>query len=159
MWWRISRKELESNKSEGNRNAMHALVLGGTVPGILAYEKNQAIGWCAIAPRRDLHSLNRSRILKPLDERTVWSITCFYVDKLHRNSGLVKQLIQAAVLHAKKNGARIVEAYPHTPVDERAAPVTAYMGFPGAFEQCGFSVERQASKSKLIMRHYIEETR
>ncbi|HUP01152.1 MAG TPA: hypothetical protein VM737_06485, partial [Gemmatimonadota bacterium] len=46
------------------------------------------IGWCAVAPREDYPRLERSRILKPVDEASVWSITCFFIARTHRGQGL-----------------------------------------------------------------------
>ena len=72
MWWRITNKEFEANKGEGNRMAIKDLVDKGTIPGILAYDGDQAIGWCSVAPREEFTRLERSRILKPVDEQPVW---------------------------------------------------------------------------------------
>lgn len=54
MWWRLKRSEFESNKNARNKSAMKTLVDGGTVPGLLAYEGNRPVGWCAVAPRSEL---------------------------------------------------------------------------------------------------------
>ena len=51
MWWRMKRSEFERHQGNDNRMAMRAIVLSGEVPGILAYQKEKAIGWCSVAPR------------------------------------------------------------------------------------------------------------
>ena len=37
MFWRLTRKEFDSQKGEGNRKAMKAIVESGKIPGILAF--------------------------------------------------------------------------------------------------------------------------
>ena len=97
MWWRLTRREFEEGQGEGNRKAMHSIVSDGEVPGILAYERGKVVGWCSVSPRESYGSLNRSPVLKRLDDTEVWSIVCFYVAKEHRRKGLVKKLILAAI--------------------------------------------------------------
>ena len=86
MFWRETRQEFSlncRNKGEGNREALHALVDSGVVPGILGYRGGVPLVWCSIAPREDFPALERSRNLKRLDDQPVWSIVCF----LHREIG------------------------------------------------------------------------
>ncbi|GMQ81022.1 MAG: GNAT family N-acetyltransferase [Rhodothermia bacterium] len=156
MWWRLPRKEVEANKSAGNKAAMYKLIEGGVVPGILTYYDSDPIAWCAVAPRNELASLNRSRILRRLDDLPVWSITCFFIAKSHRGQGMMERLIRAAVEHVKANGGKIVEAYPHSAVTDRLAAVSVFTGLPEPFERVGFQVCKQASKAKVIMRLAID---
>ncbi|TDI69841.1 MAG: GNAT family N-acetyltransferase [Bacteroidetes bacterium] len=157
MWWRLPRKEVDANKSAGNKAAMHRLIASGVVPGILAFDGTNPVGWCAVAPRIELDSLNRSRVLKRLDDEPVWSITCFFIAKPYRNQGLMEQLIRAGVEHAKTNGGNIVEAYPHTAVTDRLSAVSIFTGLPEPFERAGFRICKQASKAKVIMRLTIND--
>ena len=155
MWWRETRSEFDKNGNEGNRKAMKALVDSGVVPGILAYENGQPVGWCSVAPREDYASLNRSPVLKPIDERPVWSIVCFFIHKDHRSQGVGLQLIGGAVQYAKDNGADIVEAYPTKPRGKRLDPASSYMGIPKVFKSAGFEKVGDPSPAKAIMRFYV----
>jgi GNAT superfamily N-acetyltransferase len=157
MWWRLSRKEFEKQQGEGNRLAMKAIVDAGECPGILAYQEHVPVGWCSVAPREQFQSLNRSPVLKRIDQEDVWSIVCFYIAKLYRGMGMTKQLIHAAVAHARKNGGKIVEAYPTDPHGRTSlAPVSAFMGLPDVFQAAGFEICARPSKAKVIMRHGIK---
>ena len=71
MWWRLPKREFDAQKGEGNRRAMKAIVDSGLVPGILAYHEGQPVGWCSVAPREEFPRLERSRILKPVDNQPV----------------------------------------------------------------------------------------
>jgi len=79
MSWRISRREFEEQRGEGNKRAMKQLVRNRQQIGILAYENRKPIGWCAVAPRESYTSLETSRVLKRIDEKEVWSIVCFFL--------------------------------------------------------------------------------
>src|SRR5262249_37622589 len=56
-----------------NRRAMKALVDGGTVPGLIGYEDGVPVAWVSLGPREDYAKLRRSPIMKPVDDRPVWS--------------------------------------------------------------------------------------
>ena len=104
MLWRLTRKEFENQKGAGNRKAMKAIIEAGKIPGILAFSQGEPVAWCSVAPRDHFPALDRSRILKPVDEMPVWSISCLFVDKPFRRKGLSTQMIVAAVDYAKKKG-------------------------------------------------------
>src|ERR1041384_986969 len=71
MLWRLKRSDFDRGKGAGNRAAMRKLVKAGAEPGILAYRDGEPIGWCAVAPREDYSALERSRVLKKVDEQPV----------------------------------------------------------------------------------------
>jgi len=157
MWWRISRKEFEKQQGECNRLAMKAIVTGGECPGILAYIDQIPVGWCSVAPREHFQSLNRSPVLKRIDQKEVWSIVCFFIAKPYRGKGITKQLVHAALTYVKNNGGKIVEAYPTDPRGRASlAPTSSFMGLPGVFQAAGFEICVRPSKAKMIMRHEIK---
>ena len=135
---------------------MKAIVESGRVPGILAYDGGQPVGWCSVAPREHYPSLDRSRVLKRLDDTPVWSIVCFFIAKDHRGQGLTRELIRAAIDYVRSQGGTVAEAYPTPPREGQLAPVSVYMGLPGMFESLGFVECARPSASKVIMRHTIE---
>ena len=71
MWWRQTAREFDARKGESNRRAMKRIVTSGRTPGILAYHEGETVGWCSVAPREEFPRLERSRILKPLDDEPV----------------------------------------------------------------------------------------
>lgn len=155
MWWRSTRREFESRAGDGNREAMKSLVEQGEVPGVLAYDGRKAFGWSSIAPRERFGSLERSPVLRRLDETPVWSLVCFYLDRVYRNKGLMGVVLEGAVSYAASQGARVIEAYPTITRGRQLAPVSSFMGIPEVFLQHGFEVVAQPSKSRQIMRRII----
>ncbi|HBY60798.1 MAG TPA: GNAT family N-acetyltransferase [Solibacterales bacterium] len=151
MYWRRPRAEFERDKGEGNRAAMKAAVDSGEVPGILAYRNGEPVAWCALGPRERYPALQRSRLLKPLDDRPVWSVVCFFIRKDHRRRGLSTQLLRAAADFAAARGARLLEGYPQVPV-KKMADVFAWNGFLHAFERAGFVECARPSERRRIVR-------
>lgn len=152
MWWRLPAKEFEANKGAPNRRAMRKLVRSGTVPGLIAYVDDEPAGWVSVGPREEFPRLERSRILKPVDDEPVWSIVCLFIAKARRKSGLSVRLLQAAARFARKHGANIVEGYSVEPAEGRTADVFAYPGPASAYRRAGFVEVARRSKTRPIMR-------
>ncbi len=156
MYWRLPRSKYDAGKGASNRRAFHKLVAGGAVPGILAYAGDEPVGWCAVAPREEYPGLGRSRILKPIDEKPVWSVTCFFVRRDHRFKGVTTQLLRAAARFAAGNGAQILEGYPTAPSSEGAMPgAFAWTGLASAFLKAGFKEVARRSPTRPIMRRAL----
>jgi GNAT superfamily N-acetyltransferase len=155
MWWRIKRAEFDKQGNEGNRTALKALVEAGSVPGLLAYAAGEPVGWVSVGPREDYPVLQRSHVLKPVDDQPVWSIVCFFVTKLYRRQGLSAALIRAAVDYARRQGATIVEGYPVIPRQEEIADTDAFTGLIATFEEAGFVEAIRRSEKRAIMRYNI----
>ncbi len=152
MWWRMTAAEFAAKKGDKNKRAMKAMVARGEVPGILAYHEGRAIGWCSIASREEFPRLERSRILKRIDDRPVWSIVCFYVKKEFRRRGVMEGLIAEAIHYAKKRKAKIVEGYPVDPKRPNTPDVFVYTGLAGAFRKAGFEEVERRSETRPVMR-------
>jgi len=155
MWWRLPHSEFMRNRGERNKEAFKSIVDSGKVPGILAYEKDQPVGWCAVAPRETFPKLERSRILKRVDEEPVWSVVCFFVAKAFRRKGVSTRLLKAAVDYARKQGGKIVEGYPVEPKKDRTPDPFAYTGLASAFRKVGFVEVVRRSETRPIMRYII----
>ena len=155
MFWRKSRKQYEADKGSKNKNEFKRIISAGLKPGIIAYLGKEPVGWCAVAPRREYVALERSRILKPVDDQPVWSVSCLFVRKDFRRQGVASTLLSAAVEFAKKQGAKIVEGYPVEPSNNRMPDPFLWHGVPSAFKAAGFQEVLRRSKSRPIMRYLV----
>jgi len=156
MWWRCKRSEFEQKQGEGNHQAMQVIVQSGQVPGILAYQEGKPVGWCSVAPRQQYGSLNRSRVLKPVDDAPVWSLVCLFVAKGFQGQGIGLALIRGAIDYVRKQGGEVVEAYPTVPRIEAMPAMHAFMGTPAMFQKADFVEVARPSQAKMIMRFAIE---
>jgi GNAT superfamily N-acetyltransferase len=161
MWWRLKRKDFDKMYGEGNHKAMKDIVHGGQVPGLLAILDGVRIAWCSVAPREHFPVLDRSPVLKRVDDQPVWSIVCFFIVEAYRGQGLMSELITAAVDYANQNGATIIEAYPVIPEASSNPELQAFTGVISRFTDMGFVEVVRRSKIRPIMRYDIpvdEET-
>ena len=154
MAWRVPRAQWEAQKGLPNKRTLRRLVDAGPPPGVLAYRDGEPVGWCSVAPRERYPVLSRSRVLAPVDDRAVWSITCLFVRKAERRRGVSRQLLRAAVSFARSNGARIVEGYPVEPSRDQPDPFV-WTGLASAFRAAGFHEVARRSATRPIMRRSV----
>ena len=152
MLWRLERKDFEAQSGAGNRAAMKALFEAGAEPGLIAYDGDQAVGWCSVAPRTDFPRLERSRVLRAVDDREVWSLSCFLIRKSHRNRGVSRALLAAACDFVRARGGRILEGYPIDPKTTPYPAVYAWTGLASAFRADGFEEVLRRSETRPIFR-------
>ena len=155
MWWRLKRSDWEKKKGAGNRRAMRSIVKRGEVPGLIAYVKGDPVGWVSVAPRERFPVLERSRILKPVDDKPAWSVVCLFVRRDYRNRGLSVKLLNAAARYAKRHGGRIVEGYPVEPRKDRMPDAFAFTGIASAYVSAGFTECARRSETRPIMRKRV----
>ncbi|MBV6421550.1 MAG: hypothetical protein DAHOPDDO_02825 [Ignavibacteriaceae bacterium] len=155
MYWRMRRKDYDLQRGSGTKRIMKNLVNNGTVPGIIAYDNNKPVGWCSVAPREDFPVLENSRLLKRIDEKPVWSIVCFFIQKEFRKKGLSLELLNAAITFVKMNKGKIIEGYPVEPKSGKTADVFAWTGLASAFRKAGFKELERRSETRPIMRYII----
>ena len=152
MTWRLPAARFERDKGARNRAALRRLVETGPPPGILAYDGDTPIGWCAVAPRTEYVRLARSRVLKPIDDVPVWSVSCLFVARPSRRRGVSVALLRAAAAFAGEQGARVVEGYPVSPYADRMPDAFAWTGTVAAFLAAGYEEVARGSPSRPIMR-------
>jgi GNAT superfamily N-acetyltransferase len=130
-------------------NATHSAAARGRAPGLIAYRDGRAVGWVSMAPREEFGGLERSTVLRRVDDAPVWSITCFVVGKQHRGQGIASELLAAAIAYAAEHGADLLEAYPVDTAAGRIQAAYAYRGPLSMFERAGFEVvERRRFNAK-----------
>lgn len=155
MTWRQSASEFAANKGEKNKAKFRAIIKKGNEPGVLAYDGDEPVGWCAVAPRDEFPRLENSRVWARVDEQPVWSVTCLFVKKDYRNRGMSSKLIEAATKLAKKKGAKIVEGYPQELKGKRLPDSFVWTGLVSAFAKTGFEVAVRRSENKPLMRKKV----
>jgi GNAT superfamily N-acetyltransferase len=151
-WCMAYRKSGESGYSpKRNKRGLKSLVDRGYVPGLIGYENKSPVGWISLGPRKDYAKLRRSPVMKPLDDKPVWSIVCFFVDRRARGKGLAERLLKAGIAYARSRGATLVEAYP---VDktERSHPDFMWFGAKRMYDRAGFKEAARRKKTRPVMR-------
>jgi len=156
MYWRLARAQFDKQKGAGNKRALKRIVEKGPPPGLLAYAGGRPVAWCALAPRSAYPVLERSRVLKPVDDEPVWSVVCFFVAKDFRGRGVTAKLLDAAAAYARKCGAKILEGYPVEPKrGARWADPFVYTGHASAFRRAGFREVARRSPTRPLVRRTL----
>jgi GNAT superfamily N-acetyltransferase len=155
MHWKLRGKAYEESKGMENRQLHKAIVASGVITGLLAYWHGEVVGWVAVEPRTAYEKLAHSRVLKPVDDQAVWSITCFFVSKKFRRKGIAVGLIKAAVDHVRQQGGKIVEGYPVDVKEESPAPFV-FTGTASAFKKAGFKEVARNAPTRPIVRYVIK---
>jgi len=129
-------------------------------PGVLAFADGEAVGWCSIAPKVTYRALVNSRTIPHIDDAGAWSAVCFVVRPGFRRQGLMHELLDGAVEHARANRASVIEGYPIEPEGDRVEQTSAYVGTVGLFEAHGFgrvaqTTGRSGGKSRWLVRREL----
>jgi hypothetical protein len=138
----------------GNRAAKQAHVRNGTVHQILVYAGEECVGWCQYGAPAELPNIqNAGAYAKGLAELPDWRIGCLFTGKGHRDAGVARAAVSAALDSMRAAGGGVVEAYPEQ-VEERSPQRGAYLhtGPETLFKEFGFTRERQIAKWRWVMR-------
>ena len=85
-----------------------------------------------------LRALVNSRTIPHVDDAAAWSAVCFVVRTGFRRRGLMHDLLDGAVEHARASGATVIEGYPVEPEGDRVDQTSAYVGTVRLFKAHGF---------------------
>lgn len=153
-WCTYYRKTSRGYSPEANKQLMRGWVTSGVVPGLIAYRDGRPVGWISVGPRADYPRLANSPIMRPVDDKPVWSIVCFFIDSHERGKGISKALLKAAIAYARSHGATLLEAYP---VDkrERSNPMSLWFGAKALYDQAGFEEVARRKKTRPVVRRRL----
>ena len=136
-------------RAQANRALLKDLVDAGHPPGLIGYRGRVPVGWVSVAPRAEYAKLERSPVMKPVDDQPVWSIVCFVVPAEHR--GQARALLDAAVAYARKRGATLVEAYPFDRPG-RSKDHDMWFGAKSMYDHAGFEEVARRKPQRPIVR-------
>jgi GNAT superfamily N-acetyltransferase len=156
MWWRVERGGELWRKTQGGpaRRAFKQRVQAGQALGVLAFDGEVPVGWCAFGPRADFPRVERMKAFRTDDTQGVWCVNCFFIARGHRGQGVARALLATAIEGCRRRGARAVEAYPVTTTEAggKVAPAFAYTGPINIFEEQGFKVVQRLSPTRPLVR-------
>lgn len=137
--------------TQANRSALKSLVDAGKSPGLIGYRGKVPVGWVSLGPREEYAKLQRSPVMKAVDDRPVWSIICFVVPSEHRGQGVARALLAGAIAYAKKLGATLLEAYP---VDKqgRSNDDSMWFGAKSMYDSAGFTEVARRKPQRPVVR-------
>jgi GNAT superfamily N-acetyltransferase len=156
MSWRVPHggKAWREASGDPSRRAFAGLVKSGSAHGILAFDGDHPVAWCAFGKRTDFPRTETVKAYRRDDIGDVWSINCFYIDRSYRNRGLAVMLAEAAVKAIRKRRGKVIEAYPVplTKGGDKLPAAWAYTGPEIVFKRLGFKLIQRVSYSRPLYR-------
>jgi GNAT superfamily N-acetyltransferase len=157
MWPFLRGKDWNAMTREERRDAFQQKVDAGPAPGLLAYRGGLAVGWMALGPRGQYQRFQLGKNSQPLAEdgeeaiETTYAVTCFYIRKGHRGTGLMSLLLEAGIAHAQSQGARQLDACPME-TDKPLQWGEGFVGIADVFQRAGFIEIARRSPKRPLMR-------
>ncbi len=147
---------------EKNRRSKESLVDQGRSHGILLYDGDKAVGWCAYGLKDEFPRIDSGRNYRRLNlhdrDQKLWRITCFFVDRDYRKRGVAQAALKATIDSIKKRGGGTVEAYPVTAKASKEWSKWSnwfWFGTASMFAREKFKVAGQMGPHHLLMRRII----
>lgn len=156
IWPMLSNKEWNETTTPQRTEMLRDEIQAGPPPGLIAYIDGEAAGWIRIGPRTLQQRVPRTRMIaaastEPLDDESVWAVTCFVVRREHRGSGITLELLRAAVDLARRSGARLVEGYPVDTRGEKKRTNDLFHGTLATFLTAGFEERAEMKPGRTLV--------
>ncbi|MEJ1092802.1 GNAT family N-acetyltransferase [Microbacterium istanbulense] len=155
--WPILRNKDWNTTTVDDRTALfHDEIDAGPPPGLVAYVDGEAAGWIRIGPRTAQLRIPNTKAIaaathEPLDDPTVWAVTCFVVRREHRGQGLTSALLRSAIEYAHDSGARIIEGYPVDTSHGRVPSNDLFHGALPTFLNEGFQQIAPLTRGRVLV--------
>ena len=158
MYYRVSGKGALTRPADGQRTsareALRELARDDPPPGLIGYRDKTPVGWLSLGPREHFATLAKSPVMRPVDERPVWSVVCFVVPSEYRKQGVARELLAGAIEYARKRGVRLLEAYP-VDQDAPSAADASWFGSKRMFDEAGFEEVARRRPDRPIVRLHV----
>ncbi|MEU8227471.1 GNAT family N-acetyltransferase [Kribbella sp. NPDC048915] len=154
QYFRLRGKAWSEASPDQHREALrHQVCDGERPPGVVAYDGNVPVGWCAVGPRTSYPRVVASPYWRT-DHPDAWVITCFVVPVGQRRKGIAGELSAGALELARSYGARTVEACAvDTAAAGRVPSADLYRGPLSVYLAAGFTeVSRTSPQWVLVSR-------
>jgi len=142
-------------RAERNRRDKKILVDREESHGILVYAGGEPVGWCQYGPKHELPRIDAGRKYQNLflgsEEKRLWRITCFCVDRKHRRRGVAEAALKAALDSIERKGGGLVEAFPVA----RKGALATWFGTVSMFKAHGFEVVAPFGRGNVVMRKTV----
>ena len=137
--------------AEHNRRSLRQRVAKDEFIGLVGYRDGEPVGWISLGPREGYRKLERSPVMKPVDDERVWSILCFVVPAEHRRKGVARELLRGAIAFARRKKVRILEAYP-VDTAKKSNDGSMWFGAKSMYDAEGFKVVARRKPTRPVVR-------
>jgi GNAT superfamily N-acetyltransferase len=147
----------EGPKHRDNRERKEQRVRDARAHAALVFDQDRCVGWAQFGSPDELPRIKHKReYTETLTTLPDWRITCFFVDRDHRRSGVAYEALEGALtLIAEAGGGEVVSFPNELEPGKRTSSSFLHNGTRAMFERAGFTLERHIGKSKTVMRKTI----
>jgi len=148
----------ETVKAEYDRVTFkERLVNEGVAHAALVFDGDDAIAWCQFGSPEELPGIYHRKQYDAAETNPApWRITCFFVDRDHRRSGVAYEALEGALQLIATAGGGEVVSFPNELVPgKKTSSSFLHNGTRAMFEKAGFTFERHIGTSKTVMRKTI----
>jgi len=143
--------------AEGNRALKQRLVREGRAHAAMVLDGDAVVGWCQYGSPEELPNIyHRKEVEASQTLPPDYRLTCLFVDRDHRRSGVAAVAVRGALDLIAQAGGGVVEAYPQDTPGKRTSASFLYNGTRGLFERAGFTWDRPKGKNHCVMRIVVE---
>src|SRR3954453_17163846 len=140
--------------AEGNRALKERLVQEGRAHAALVFDGDEAIAWAQYGRPEELPNIHhRKEYEATLDKLPDFRITCIFVDKKYRRTGVTRVALRGAVDLIAKAGGGVVEGYPHDTEGKQGSVL--YNASRTLYEEAGFGYVRPKGMRNCVMRKKV----
>ena len=142
--------------AEDARDYKRGLVETGCAHAALVFDGDRAVGWAQYGSPAELPGIaHRTEYLAGVDVLPDFRITCFFVDRQARRSGVAKAALDGALGLIAAAGGGLVEAYPQDTPGRKVSATFLYSATRPMFERAGFVYQRPKGKNHCVMQKVV----
>ncbi|MBO3085758.1 GNAT family N-acetyltransferase [Cellulomonas fengjieae] len=136
-----------------HREFKRRLVEAGRTHAALVFDGDVAVAWAQFGTVDELQNIHhRKEWERGLERRPDFRITCLFVDRDHRRSGMASVAVRGALALIAAAGGGLVESYPHDlPVGKKTSASFLYNATRTMYEELGFTYQRPKGKGNCVM--------
>jgi GNAT superfamily N-acetyltransferase len=146
---RVGRPEGEKGRPWKER-----LVREGNAHAALVFDGDAAVAWCQYGSPDELPNIHHRKDYEAnrTEELPDYRLTCIFVDRDYRRSGVAGVALRGALDLIAKAGGGVVEGYPQDTQGKKISASFLYNVTRSLYEQTGFTYLRPKGKNHCVMR-------
>ena len=148
----------KAKSAEESRARKKRRVEDGRAHAALVCDGDVALAWCQYGTPEELPNIyHRKQYEAEVDQWPDYRITCLFVDKRYRRTGVAAIALDGALQLIAQAGGGVVEAYPHDTGGRKTSASFLYNGTRSLFERAGFSFVRLKGQKNCVMRKVLAD--
>ena len=160
IWFHCYPDPKEERRAIGNREFKRRMVEKGVAHAALVFDGDEAIAWTEYGTVPELPNIHHRKQWEAETElEPDFRITCLFVDRRYRRTGLAAVAVRGALGLIADGGGGLVESYPHDlPPGKKPSSSFLYNATRTMYERLGFSYVRPKGQGNCVMRLQVSRS-